>query len=506
MTKANSLYEMFYNVATQNPRRVAIIDGKTKLNYQDLLNYSDRIAGFLQSINAKKGDRIAIFMLNRWEYIVAVLAILRAGCVVVPINAQVKSKRLSFVLADANIEYMICSDELRETIMKSIAIHKCSNIVWVGDNIIGTRFSNILKESFELNSTKVDINDTAIIFYTSGTEGEPKGAMLSNKNLIYSIKETLKFINFSKKDKTVVFMPLHHSFALVISALMPIFGGGSIAITKYTTANALLKSSLSNGVTILIATPRIHTEISKIKTNWFFNNFNKLKLIISGGSSLNVNIIKTIQDKFKRATFIEGYGLSETSTVTTINPLDAYKLGSVGITFGTHKIKIVDSYGIELPTRSVGEVIVFGDNIMQSYTNSTLESNCAIKKGWLYTGDMGYVDEDGYLFIVDRKKDLIISNIAHIYPKEIEELINNFDGVLESAVVAKKSNDGYEIPIAFLVNDDSDILINIENLKKYLNGFLATYKVPQEYIIIDSLPRNSSGKILKRELRKKLEN
>jgi len=486
MKTANSLYEMFYNSAIEHPKRVAIIDGKTKLTYQDVLNYSDRIAGFLQSINAKKGERIAVFMLNRWEYLIAVLAILRIGGVVVPINTQVKSKRLSFVLADADIEYMICSDELRETVVNSIAIHKCPNIIWVGDNVVGTRFMAILKENFELNSTATQSDDTAIIFYTSGTEGEPKGAMLSNKNILYTTQETLKHINFSIKDRTIVFMPLHHSYSLIVSALMPLIAGGSIVFSRYTTAEMLLKSCLNSGVTILLATPRIHSEISKIKTNWFFNNFNRLRLIISGGSSLDTEIAKKIQEKFKKADFIEGYGLSETSAVVTINPPKRYKLGSSGISIGTHKIKIVDSYGIELPARSIGEIIVSGDNVMQGYTNTVSESNCAIRKGWLYTGDMGYIDSDGYLYIVDRKKDLIISNIAHIYPKEIEDLINNFNGVLESAVVAKKSEDGYEIPVAFLVNDDSGILINIENLKKYLSGFLATYKVPKEFIIIDS--------------------
>ena len=190
----------------------------------------------------------------------------------------------------------------------------------------------------------------------------------------------------------------------------------------------------------------------------------------------------------------------EASTLATANPVDRVKIGSVGVALLDYQIKIIDSYDLELPHRTIGEIIIKGDSIMKSYLNSSIDNPCNVNNGWLYTGDLGYLDEDGYLYISGRKKDLIIYNFIHIYPSEIEPIIESYNGVKEVAVVAKKDTINNEIPVAFIVKEE-DKSLNIDNLRKYLDGFLAKAKIPKEFILIDELPRNASGKVLKKDLR-----
>ena len=498
-----SLYNLFKKSATKHYSKVALFTKTEKIKYDDLLFFSNRVAAYLQFIGVKKGDRVGIFMENSWEYIVAVFAILAAGATVVPINYRIKSKELSFILNDADINYLFSCDNLRDIISKSIAIHKCKHIIWVGDGTVGIRFSSIINLDLNLEKVEANLNDNAFIFFTSATEGKAKGAILSNKNVLTSINSVKKHLQITPKDRTIVFLPLNHSFMLLFFAIMPLCFGASALLTKYIGSSELLKEIALKRVTILFSVPFIYNDIAKEELTWLFNTFNKLRLIISGGTPISQDLVKALTQKFIRANFIEGYGLSESSGIVAANPIGKHKLGSVGMPINGCKVKIVDSYNVELPSNTIGEIAVSGDNIMKGYLNTSTPTLCPIKNEWLYTGDLGYLDNDGYLYIVSRKKDLIISQSEHIYPKEIEEIIDRFEGIKESAVVGRVNSEGFEEPVAFIVTDSKEH-INIENLQKYLKGFLAPYKIPREYIFIEELPRNSSQKVLKQELKNML--
>jgi len=499
----NSLYKLFKKSATKHFTKVALFSKNEKIRYDDILFFSNRVAAFLQLIGVKKGDRVGIFMENCWEYIVAVFSILATGATVVPINHKIKSKELSFVLNDANINYLFSCDKLSDILYKSIAIHKCKHIIWVGDGTTGTRFKNIINQDLVHEDIKSNLEDEAFIFFTSATEGKAKGAILTNRNILTAINSVKEHIKLTAKDRTIIFLPFNHSFILLLFVLTPLCFGASAVLTTYSGANELLKEIALKRVTILFAVPFIHNEIANAELTWLFTTFNKLRLIISGGSPISKYIVKMLIKKFSRANFIEGYGLSESSAIIAANPIGKYKLASVGLPINGCRVKIVDSYNVELPSNTIGEIAVSGDNIMKGYINTNTPNLCPIKNEWLYTGDMGYLDNDGYLYIVSRKKDLIISKIEHIYPQEIEELINSYEGIKESAVVGKQNKDGYEEPIAFIVTESKEH-INTQNLQEYLKGFLAQYKIPKEYIFIEKLPRNSSQKVLKQELKNML--
>ena len=498
----NSIYYLFKHTAIKHPKKVAIFTDKKKINYEKLLEYTNKIASYLQ-LHIKPGDNIGMFMENSWQYIVATYAISAVGATFVPINSTLKSKELSYILSDANIKCIFCSYCLRDIASKSIAIHQCNTIVWVDNEQNSKDFASILAKDISFTPRKVKPEDNAAIFYTSGTTGVPKGAILSNKNILSTYKALTRHIKMRKSDRMALYLPMHLSFSLIPLTIVPICHGASVVLTKFTSVQNLLKTFALKRVTILFATPVIHAKLVQVPNSLLLNIFSRIRCVISGGSPLNSEIANLIKEKFKKAVFLEAYGLSEASALVAANPMDRVKIGSVGVALLDYKIKIIDSYGLELPKRVIGEIIVKGDGIMKNYLNSSIGNPCSVKNGWLYTGDLGYLDSDGYLYISDRKKDLIIYNSIHIYPREIEPIIDSFAGVKESAVIAKKDRICNEIPIAFIVQENNSS-INIDKLRQHLKGFLSEAKIPKEFIIVKELPRNASDKILKKILREQI--
>jgi len=496
----NSLYNALKNASQNNPHKIAIYSEKLKLSFNKLLEYSSNIAAYLQDIGVKPGDSVGIYMDNSWEYIVAIYAISRAGAVAVPINNTLKSKELSYILNDANIYYMFCNDKYKDIISKSIALHNCEKIIWVGNSKQPINFNNIIKMAKTPKVLNNKSSDIALILYTSGTQGVSKGAIITVDNIISNHKAIHNHVNFTTRDRGMAFLPMYHSFALLVATLFPINSGASIVIGNYKNPKELLNECALKRVTFFVGIPALYSSLVDIKQNWVFTTFNKLRFLICGGYPISKELILKVQNSFKRAQFIEGYGLTESTAVATANPLNKQKIGSVGVPLLDYKIKIFDSYDVETSENVIGEIVISGSNIMKTYLNSSIYSQCTIRNCWLHTGDLGYFDEEGYLYIVGRKKDLIIHKMNHIHPHEVEDIINNFDAVLESSVVAKKDDKYGEVPIAFIVAK-KDKTVHIDNLKIYLKGFLAEYKIPKDFIILEQFPRNASGKVLKRKLR-----
>ena len=498
----NSIYYLFKHTAIKQPKKVAIFTENKKINYEKLLEYTNKISSYLQ-LHIRAGDNIGIFMENSWQYIVATYAISAVGATFVPINSTLKSKELSYILNDANIKCMFCSYSLKDIVSKSIAIHQCNTIIWVDNEQNSKDFTSILKQDISFTPRKVKLEDNAAIFYTSGTTGVPKGAILSNKNILSTYKALTSHLKIRKSDRMALYLPMHLSFSLIPLTIVPICHGASVVLTRFKSAQELLKVCTLKRVTILFATPAIHAKLVQVPYSLLVDLFSRIRYVVSGGSPLNDEIAKKIQDKFKKAVFLEAYGLSEASALVTANPVNRVKMGSVGVPLLDYKIKIVDSYDLELPPRTVGEIVIKSDAVMKSYLNSTINNPCSVRDDWLYSGDLGYLDNDGYLYISDRKKDLIIYNSMHIYPREIEPIIDSFNGVKESAVVAKKDEAYNEIPVAFIVQEKNSS-INIDKLRQHLQGFLSQAKIPKEFIIVEELPRNASGKVMKKVLREQI--
>ena len=494
----NTLYGVLAKNASLYSNKIVLLDGKIKITFAKLKKYVDSIATYLADYGIKEGDRIGVFMNNCWEYVATIFAISKVGAIIVPINTFLKSSELSYILKDANINLIFAEDQLRSIINGSVAVINCGQVVWVGDNVRGTRFSNLLSLKNRATEAKREADDIAAIFYTSGTTGKPKGALLSNKNILSNAPFIKKHLKLTKKDRVLLFIPIFHSYAFHTGLITPIANALSVIIIRSIKPfDNIIKQTLLKRATIFLGVPEIFNSIVYTKLSWSFKAFNNIRVVVSGGSSLNKDVQIKLQSKFKKAKIIEGYGLTETAAFISSNPVDAPKIGSVGIVSDICEIKIVDANDKTLQNNQIGEIIVRGDNVIKSYLNCNCNN---IKDGWLYTEDLGYLDNDNYLFLVGRKSDIIISKGFNIYPKEIENILDRYPGIKKSAVIGVfEDKINGEIPIAFL--EVEDMQIDETKLKKYANGFLASYKVPKKYIIIDSIPTTSTGKVIKTELK-----
>ncbi len=345
----------------------------------------------------------------------------------------------------------------------------------------------------------------AHIIYTSGTTGHPKGALISYANLFANLNGIERIFKISKRDRFIVFLPMFHSFTLTAMVLLPIYMACSIILVKsvFPFSN-VLKQALLKRATVFLGVPAIYTAMSKAKIPWYFRWFNRIRLFISGGAPLAEQTILDFKAKFPRAKLLEGYGLSEASPVVAVNTPERQKARSVGIPLPGLEAKAVDEELVEVPRGEVGELIVRGGSVMRGYLNMPAATDETIVNGWLKTGDFVTIDEDGFIFIVDRKKDLIISKGQNVYPREIEEEIYKLDAVEAAAVIGVKDRYADEEIVAFVqLKEGMDL--GEDEIRRHLRTVLANFKIPKQIHFKDGLPRNATGKVLKRVLKEQFE-
>ncbi len=506
----NNFYEILYENARKRGRKTALFQGDKKVSYKELLSMCDRLAAYLHEEGIRSGERVAIFMRNSIEFVVSIFAISKIGAVVVPINTFLKSDELAYILEDSGAVALMASSNFEKTIHDAEATKLCKKIIWEGGLRLSDDthipFDDALANDIKYPPVMRKLDDLAVIFYTSGTTGKPKGAMLSYKNILSNSASAEILLGVSSKDRGIVFLPMFHSFTFSIGVILPIYVGASIVIIQSVRPfSNIFKQVLLKRVSIFMGIPDVYNALVKAKLPWYFIWFNNIRIFVSGASALRPATLEAMSERFKRAKMLEGYGLSESSPAVCINPLDKQKVGSVGPAMPGYEIKIVDEELNELPRGMIGDIIVHGDNVMMGYLNRPEATEETIVNGWLLTGDMGYMDEDGYLYIVDRKKDLIISKGINIYPREIEETIESFEGVAMSAVIGIADENSGEIPVAYIEVEDGKE-VDIKELKRYLKEKLANYKIPRHIHIIDELPKNATGKVLKRVLKEKISN
>lgn len=369
-------------------------------------------------------------------------------------------------------------------------------------------FSDIIaqNEKFELKLAP-NLDDISHIVYTSGTTGRPKGAMLTYRNIFSNVQLCAKRMSLTSKDRFIVYLPMFHSFTLTIMVILPIYLGATLVVVKsvFPFSN-VLKQVLLRKVTIFLGIPSIFTALAKAKIPWYFRILNRVRIFISGSSPLSEATIGAFHKKFPRAAILEGYGLSECSPVVSVNPPKKEKVLSVGPALDEYQIKIVDENMMEVINGEVGEVIVKGDSVMKGYYNNPSETNLTIINGWLKTGDLGKLDSQGYLYIVDRLKDLIISKGINIYPREIEEVILKFSQVGAVAVIGVKDGKKEDEEVLAFIELKEGEKLDAKELEKYLKEHLANYKIPKYIYFTDQLPKNATGKVLKRVLKEQFLN
>ncbi|BCD68461.1 fatty acid--CoA ligase [Nitratiruptor sp. YY09-18] len=506
----NTFYEVLKEHAKKRPKATAYFVNDRKISFGRMLLKVDTFARFLEFIGVRRGDKVGLYLANSVEFIVAFLAAQKLGAVPVPINNFLKEEEVAYILNDAEAKLLVASADFSKELQNIFSRTGVQKIIWEGEynglDENNISFNEILAnlESHEKITQDVDIDDTAVIIYTSGTTGKPKGAMLSYRNIFSNILGIEKLLKVTSKERFIVYLPMFHSFTLTVTVLMPLYFGSPVVIIRSIMPfSNIIKQVLLKRVTVFVGVPDVYNALSKAKLPWYFHWFNRVKYYVSGAAALPEDTLKRFRTKFKKGVLLEGYGLSEASPVVAVNLPHKQKPKSVGPAIPGVTVKIVDDDMVELPSEEIGEIIVKGDNVMQGYWKRPEATAETIVNGWLKTGDLGYMDDEGFIYIVDRKKDLIISKGINIYPREIEEILVSHPLIKAAAVIGVKDERSGEVPVAYIELEDG-ASISESHIKKYLREHLANYKIPKSIYIVDELPKNATGKVLKRVLKQRL--
>lgn len=481
--------------AKRLPEKTCIKFGKSRIGYSELDNLVSLVAGGLNSLGLKEGDRAAILMENCPEYIISYFAILRSGGVAVPVNTLLTPEEVSYILNDSGSRTLIYSSGFSK---------KIEEIKNKTPDLRAIPFEDIPKKESRTNIENDE--KTAVLLYTSGTTGFPKGAMLTHSNLISNADACMRAMQISHKDKILLFLPLFHSFSFTVCVILPIYAGATIVLlASVKPFSKVINSIFKERITFFIGVPTIYNILSRKRIPFLLRYILKflmnIRACISGAAALPVETIYNFEKRFN-VPLLEGYGLTEASPVVSVNPLKGIrKPSSVGPPIPGVEVAVVGENGKRLPTGMVGELIVKGPNVMKGYFNKEEETRGVLKDGWLYTGDMAKLDEDGYIYIVDRKKDLIIVDGMNIYPREVEDLIIKLPSVEECAMVGIPDGRGSEITILFIKLKEGHLMDERE-IRSYLRAHVAQFKIPKRIIFVDEFPKTATGKIKKGELRK----
>lgn len=471
----------------------AIFWGEQQISYANIARQSRWLADQLvREHQVQSGDRVAIWLKNCPEFVPALFAILQAGGVAVPINNFLKPDEVTYILKDSGAKTIISEAGMKEGLARlsqadpNLRVFEIDQFAQSGD-----------ADPIQVQRSESDL---AVIIYTSGTTGRPKGAMLSHGNLLHNVESCRQVLQAVSFDRFAVLLPMFHSFMLTVGILLPLLVGGSLVLVKslHPPKNILVEI-LQNQATILPAIPQLFRTLAhaQLPPNL------PLRLCVSGAAPLPVEILKEFNARFP-IPLLEGYGLSEASPVVSMNPIQGpWKAGSIGLPVPDVEVTIQNDTGDILRPPEVGELCVRGGNVMLGYWNKPEETAASMRGDWLLTGDVGYKDEDGYIYITDRKKDMLLVNGINVYPREVEEVIYQFPGVKEAAVVSKPDPRKGEQPVAFVAPNEN-ASINEKELIQFLKSKLADYKVPRSIQVIPALPRNATGKVLKTNLREML--
>ncbi len=490
-----NLAEIATESAKRCPDAVAIRLGDRELTYAELDDRSARLAAVLKARGLEAGDRVGLMLPNVPEFPIAYYGILRAGGIVVPMNVLLRKREVAFYLEDPGAKILI-------------AWHGFAEDAAAGAAEAGADLIEVEPEAFDelLSATDPDSDvadrdpqDTAVILYTSGTTGKPKGAELSHANLDRNCELSADSTVEVKEGDTVLgALPLFHSFGQTVSMNASIRNGATLTMLPRFDPSEALEKIQSEQVTHFQGVPTMYGAMLNHPDRGDYDA-SSLRSCMSGGSAMPVEVMRNFEDAFG-CIILEGYGLSETSPVASVNHPDMErKPGSIGTPIEGVEMAVFDDDGNEVEQGEVGEIVIRGHNIMKGYWQREGATEEAMRGGWFHSGDMGKVDEDGYFFIVDRKKDLIIRGGYNVYPREVEEILYEHPKIQDAAVVGVPHDEwGEEIGAAVVVSPGEEL--EAAEVSAHVKDNLAAYKYPRVVWFVDELPKGPTGKVLKREI------
>ncbi len=481
--------------AAEHGGRPALLLGEAITTYAELDQASALVAGLLRARGVQPGDRVGIMLPNVPEFAVVYYGTLRAGAVVVPMNPLLKSREVGYYLGDSGAKLMFGWHGAAAEAHQGAAGAEVIEV----DPASFAGLIGAAEPSPEVADRAGD--DTAVILYTSGTTGQPKGAELTHASLSTNT-EVMKTDLVQLTPDDVIFggLPLFHSFGQTCTLNTAVASGASLALLPRFDPAQALQIIAGHRATVFAGVPTMFSALLGVP-DIASHDVSALRVCVSGGAAMPVEVLREFERVYG-CKILEGYGLSETSPVASFNHPDAErKPGSIGTPIRGVQMRLVDDDGNDVPPGEPGEIAIRGHNVMKGYWQRPAETAAAIPDGWFRTGDIATVDADGYFFIVDRKKDLIIRGGYNVYPREIEEVLYEHPQVAQAAVVGMPHPQlGEEVAAAVALKPGSTVTAT--ELREFVKGQVAAYKYPREVWLFDALPLGPTGKILKREIKR----
>jgi long-chain acyl-CoA synthetase len=490
--------DSFSRAALYCPDKTALIFGARRYSYAEMNVITNNFAVYLAGIGAAKEDRVAIYMPNRPEWILFYFAVARLGAISVCVPAAYKKDETTGVLNDSRSSILITTEELLSQLPAAGSMPSVRKVITIehDETVQSILRGETCRGTVPLIETTGD--DTAAILYTGGTTGTPKGAMLTHRNLLYSAQNVAFHERMVPEDVGVCFMPLNHVFAQC--HIMHAFFSNCATLLLFPgfDMDRVVAAVIEHQVTRFYAVPTIFIRI--LNNPESRRQLKSIRYVFSGGTSMPAEIVRQWIDAFG-IPIHEAYGMTEAASIVTFNHLFRHKIGSIGMPAGIIEVKIVDGNDNELSQGEQGEIIIRGPNIMKGYFEQPQETAAALRNGWLHSGDVGVFDEEGYLYIVDRIKDIIITGGENVYPKEVEDLLHQHKAVNECGVVGLPHQEYGEAVTAF-VTLKPGMMVDERELISFCKERMARYKVPKTIRFVTDLPKTPQGKILRRGLRK----
>jgi long-chain acyl-CoA synthetase len=495
-----NISQILLNSAMQYPQHPAIVFRNETITYRELAEKVKEKAVGLRKYGIKDGYHVGLMMANKPDYAVAYFALLSLGATVVPINPLFKANEIIYILNDSEAMALII-DEIGvvEAIKAKDSLSTVKMVFTLQATDSYIHWMDVNGESDDFFVEPKNQNDHAQIIYTSGTTGRPKGAIITHGNLEWMTEMCTVLTELTHHDRVLVVLPLFHAYAKLQGLLQCMLKGATIYLEERFIPDLILQKLADHNITVFLGVPTMYTMfVHSPKLNEL--NFSHLRLAGCGGASLPVEILEKVKEKMG-VEIGEGYGLTESTVMISCFPPDTEKIpGSVGLPLPGIELTIVDPNGRKLPTGEVGEIIFLGPNAMKGYYKKEEETKETIRDGWVYTGDLGRRDERGYLYIVDRKKDMIIRGGYNVYPREIEEVLYTHPDIVECAVVGESDPVfGEEVAAYIVMRQKSEA----SDISAYCKQHLAPYKVPRKIYFLAELPKTATGKILKTPLKNK---
>jgi len=481
------------------------------VSYHQLNIFTNKVANFLYDLGIRKGDKVSVYLPNMPEYVYLYLGIPKIGAVTGPVNSLFKPREVKFVVSHSEAKVLVTIPKLMGVVneIKS-EIPNVEHVIVIGELVDDTlNFGELMEGASSDAPPDVEIDekeDPAAILYTSGTTGFPKGVLQTHFNIRRNAEMIQDFLKATEDFRFMLILPLFHCNAQVVTVVSPFTIGASCILTPGFSAQTHWETVAKYKASTFSCVPTVLSILLRMPYENL--DLSSLQFIICGAAPLPVEVFREFENTFK-CKIVEGYGLTEGTCASSVNPLpteteDRRKIGSIGLPLPGNDMKIVDSAGNEVPPNSKGEIIIKGDNIMKEYFKNPEANAETLKDEWLYTGDIGHMDEDGFFYITDRKKDMIIHGGENIYPREIEEVLYSHPNVSLATVIGVRDKIYGETVKAFIILKEGKSSSS-EEIIEYCKKNLADFKVPKYVEFREDLPKTPTGKIMKQPLREEEE-